>query len=90
MKIKKAVLDNTLDIWISEGIPCDYVKFQNPVAPASLKEPVYEFQIPQAGMRLSKYFVDKMWWTPHCLIFEAYGRTSAVSLANVAYARFVE
>lgn len=75
-----------LEKWISEGIPCYYMRFQSPVAPARDKEPVSEFYIKGPT---GKYLVDSIWYTPYGVIWRAHKETDITPLANVNWSRVI-
>lgn len=86
-KIAKPNLsDSPLKTWLAEGVPCYYVRFQNPVSPGVNREPVSEFYIKGPT---GKYIVDQIIYTPYGLIFRAFGETDIVPLANVMLTRTV-
>lgn len=88
MKTEKSKqIDKTqLDLWIENGIKCHYARLQSPVAPAKDKEPVSEFYIKGPT---GKYLVDTMWYTPHGLVWKAFGETGVMPLANVCLGRVI-
>jgi hypothetical protein len=77
---------SNLEKWISDGVNCYYARFQSPIPPGDNKEPVSEFTL--NPLKNTKYRVDSMVYTPHGLIFKAYGETNIVPLPDVMYARF--
>jgi hypothetical protein len=77
---------STLDSWISQGIPCYYVRLQSPVAPARDKEPVSEFYIKGPT---GKYLIDSMWYTPYGLVWRAHKETNITALANIVLSRIL-
>ena len=78
-----------IEYWLQSAIPCHYVRFQQAVPPAVNKEPVSEFRLEATGdsQRGKLYVVDSIYYTPHGVIFKAYGETNIVPLANVMYVR---
>ncbi len=73
-----------IDRWITDGIPCKYVRFcQVPVPAAQGKEPVWEFKLEAK----TKYSVDAMCMTEGGLVFIAYGEQCVVELGNIGYWR---
>ena len=85
-KISAADKMSTITKWISEGIPCDRIRLQTPVAPSKDKEPVGEFYIKGPT---GKYLVEYITYTPHGVIWSSNGETQIVPLANVMNARFI-
>lgn len=71
--------------WEAEGIPCHHVRFQAEIPPAKDMQPVGEFYTKQ---NKSKYVVDSMVYTPHGVIWRAFGEVNIVPLANIQLARF--
>ena len=82
---------STLETLIQHGIPCKYVRFHQAVPPALNKEPVGEFRLSAQGdvNRGKLYAVDSIAYTPHGVIFKAYGETNIVPLANIIYVRTI-
>jgi hypothetical protein len=76
-----------LDEWLAQGIPLYYCRFQQSVPPAVNKEPVAEFNL---EAKHHKYVVERMVYTPHGVIFSAFGETNIVPLANVMYVRTIK
>lgn len=63
-----------------------YVRFHKDVPPGENKEPVSEFRLKSTQ---KKYVVDSILFTPHGVVWKAYGETNIVPLANVIYCRFM-
>lgn len=79
--IEKKKLEPSLAI----TTPIHHVRFHQPVPPGLNKEPVGEFVL---SGKQSKYLVDSLSLTPHGVMYQAYGETGLVPLANVIYCRF--
>jgi len=74
-----------------DGYPIYYARFHQAVPPGLDKEPVNEFRIKSATKQIKqgdlKYLVDSLKWTPEGIVYQAYGETGLVALANVVYCR---
>ena len=77
---------STLEEWESQGVPCHYVRFQQPVPPSLNKEPVSEFSLLNKN---TKYLVERITYTPHGLIWRAGGEVDISANANVMYVRVI-
>lgn len=73
-----------LEIWESEGIPCSYIRFHQPIPPHENAEPVSEFKMTQS---VSKYRVDSIRYTEHGVIWRSRNEVNICALANVMYSR---
>lgn len=71
------------------GYPIHYARFHQAVPTALDKEPVNEFRLQSRNVKPGdmKYIVDSLRWTPDGVLYEAYGETGMVALANVVYCR---
>lgn len=76
-----------IEEWVDEGIACDYVQFSTkPVPTTKGNEPVWEIKLDTPDKR---YKVDAIYYTPHGVIFNAYGLMKCVPLGNVAHVQFI-
>lgn len=89
-KLTKSKQKSTLEMWAADGVACSDAKFHQPVPPAKDKEPVSQFMVrPPNTQHGVKYTVDSIIYTPHGVIYTAFGETNIVALANVVVVRAI-
>lgn len=76
-----------LEEWAEAGVPCSYVRFQQPIPPYENAEPVSEFKLGSPSTLSNKYKVDSIHYTEHGVIWRYKGELDISALANVMYAR---
>lgn len=84
---KKKKPKTKLEEWASQGIPCYYARFHQPVPPFKDAEPVSEFYI---SSKQTKYCVDSINYSEHGLIWKVKGEHDLMPLANVILARSIQ
>lgn len=72
---------------MSKGIPCNHVRFVNPVPIAKNKEPVHEFY---TSSPTNKYVVDSIDLTDVALVVKVGEAVILIPLSNVVYARAIK
>jgi hypothetical protein len=72
---------------MEQATPCDYIRFQSPVAPGVNTEPVYEFRLEAKD---KKYVVDQISHDSHTVYWKFQGRIQETPWVNVQLARPIQ